>query len=185
MNDPQNGHDSDCQRFSALMAERDDPTAMLRVDRQFTDAHLKSCRQCQHEQRLLQRIDSQWLSQADRLPEPDAEVRYHLRAAVRRRQPRPFAERVLGWLKLPGPAYGIALAALLLAGVTRPDRDPSAPLAAVAPVPSLADTSALLPVLTRTNSDNVLANFRLVDRLRRIDRPDSAARLLPHRHSGG
>ena len=75
--------------------------------------------------------------------------------------------------------------ALLIAGVSGVQTERAPQLLMIQTVPSLVDTSAPLPELTRTDSDNVLANFRLLDRLQRPEFPDSAARVLPYRRVDG
>jgi hypothetical protein len=75
--------------------------------------------------------------------------------------------------------------ALLVAGVSSIPGESAPESRALGTVTSLANTNARVPVLTRADSDNVLANFRLVDRIRRVDLSDTAGRLLPHRRIDG
>ena len=127
MSDTSKKHDSHCQRLSDLLEPLNDPSHLLEGDRQFVEQHLASCHLCRCERQLLQHIHAQWPPPADQLPAPEPQVRYRLRAAVRSRQRRTFTERALEWLRFPVPAYGIALIALVLAGVTATHNDHSGP----------------------------------------------------------
>ncbi len=177
--------DDECIRLHALLADISNLADLGGSDRSFADTHLASCHQCRQERQLLAQIAMQWPHQTTG-PFPDARIHSSLRATVHRRRHAPLmatlVERVAGWLRQPVPAYGFALVALAIVGINGLSSGPRAPIATLDRATSLADTSAPLPALTRTDSDNVLANFQLLDRERQSGRPDSAARLLPHGH---
>ena len=173
---------TDCERLHSLLDINGGLVSLQTLVRQFADLHLSTCEACRREQHLLTSISAKWSLTPQ--PQPHGAIRSKLHAVIRR-QHTSVLDGIFAWLRLPAPAYTIAVIALLIAGVSGVQTERAPQLLMIQTVPSLVDTSAPLPELTRTDSDNVLANFRLLDRLQRPEFPDSAARVLPYRRVDG
>jgi predicted anti-sigma-YlaC factor YlaD len=168
-----------CESIYALVDSLDtEPTPDQRAQ---IERHLAVCDHCRRDLAFVERTAAIWSAAATPVPHPALAVR--LRAAVAARRRRSLVERLSDWVSVPVPAYGAVAAALALVALVGGLGDAAPPpTRAAASLVALADSSLPRPVLTRADSDNVLANIRLLDLSGSEPRTDSLDRAaLPGR----